>query len=387
MIYKSASSSLTDAYRAGSEIGETLRGICPEVILLFTSITFDSDYEGFFSGLYDALETRDVIVFGGTGDGIYETSLTAHYGVSALGFASGGRIRWSASIERGVGNDSEEVSRRCATVALERIGGEPSWACVLADGVTADGTGVASGVRDVLTIPFIGGMTGDDRKFTRSRVFLNGEAVEDGVAVLLAKGEFPCFVSTTSGFTPIGAAGVVEVSHGKTVSRIGGRTAQAFIREQIGKTLAESDHGIVALATYTDDTMQQFFMRASSGVDPQTESVRLFGSIPEGAIVRVSCAGREQLLRGVSKSVEALSRSGFQPAAAIIVSCAGRKWQLNSCGQEEVAAFQDALGHNLPLIGFPSFGELGPFLQDDNSCSESFFHNVSLVVCFLGESA
>lgn len=262
MIYKSASSSLTDAYRAGSEIGESLREISPEVILLFTSITFDSDYEGFFSGLYDALETRDLIVFGGTGDGIYETSLTAHYGVSALGFASAGRVRWSASIERSVGKDSKVISRRCATAALELIGGEPSWAFVLADGVTADGTGVASGVREVLTIPFIGGMTGDDRKFTRSRVFLNGEAVEDGVAVLLAKGDLPFFTSTTSGFTPIGVPGVVEVSHGKTVGRIGGRTAQAFIREQIGKSLAESDHGIIALATYTDATMQHFFMRA-----------------------------------------------------------------------------------------------------------------------------
>lgn len=384
MIYKSASTSLTDAYRAGSEIGESLKDISPEVILLFASITFDSGYVDFFSGLYDALETRNLIVFGGTGDGIYETVLTAHYGVSALGIASGGKVRWAAGVDRGVGLDSSGVARSCAEAALARLDGDAGWGFVLADGVTADGTAVASGVREVLAVPFIGGMTGDDRKFTRSRVFLNGEAVEDGVAVLLASGPVPFFVYTTSGFTPLGEQGVVEASKGKTVSRISGRSAQSFIREQIGKPLAEADHGVIALATYADASMGNYFMRATSGFDSQAESVRLFGSIPEGAVVRVSRAGREQLLEGVRQSAAAIARAGFKPAAAIIVSCAGRKWQMNSCGQEEVTAFQVALGSDLPLVGFPSFGELGPFLLDDGSYSASYFHNVSLVVCVLG---
>ena len=384
MIYKSASSSLPNAYRAGSEIGESLRAINPEAILLFTSITFDRDYGDFFSGLYDALGTSDVTVFGGTGDGIYETELTAHYGVCALGFASQGTVRWGAALLSGVGGNSEAVSRRCAAMALERLDSDVSWAFVLADGVTADGTGVAVGVGSVLPVPFVGGMTGDDRKFTSSRIFLNGTVIEDGVGVLLAQGDFPSFACTTSGFSPLGAVGVVEESQGKTVSKISGMTAQAFIKVQLGKTLADTDHGIIALAAYTDISMQQSFLRSSSAIDNQTESVRFFGSIPQGAMVRVSCAGRDQLLDGVRKCLDAVSRSGFQPAAAIVVSCAGRKWQLNNCGQEEVALLQEALGAELPLVGFPSFGELGAFCNNDGTCTPSYFHNASLVICLLG---
>jgi len=384
MIYKSVSTSLTDAYRAGSEIGEALKDTSPEVILLFASITFESDYADFFAGLYDGLETRDLIVIGGTGDGIYETSLTAHYGVCALGIASEGRTKWSAAVETGVGADSPGTARRCAADALEQLGGKAEWAFVLADGVTADGTGVASGVREILSFPFIGGMTGDDRKFTRSRIFLNGRVIEDGVAVLLASGGMPFITHSASGFVPIGAPGTVEESHGKTIQRISGQSPLAFIKDQIGKPLAEADLGILALATYTDPLQEQFFLRVLYRFDKPTGAITTFGSIPSGATIRVSGANREQLMQAVSSCVEAVLRTGFTPAAAIIISCAGRKWQLNSCGQEEVQAIQESIGHHIPLVGFPSFGEIGPFIREDGRYTESFFHNATFVICLLG---
>ena len=384
MRYTSASTSLTDAYRAGSEIGEALKDASPEVILLFASITFDNDYADFFNGLYDGLETREVIVFGGTGDGIYETSLTAHYGVCALGITSDGRMKWGSAVETGAGADSPGTARRCAAAACEQLGEQAEWAFVLADGVTADGTGIASGVREILSFPFIGGMTGDDRKFTRSRIFLNGHAVKDGVAILLATGGMPCNMRTVSGFVPIGAPGTVEESQGKTIQRISGQTPLAFIKDQIGKPLDEADLGILALATYTDASLDRFFMRSSPGFDKLTGAITLFGSIPEGSTIRVSGAGREQLLQALTGGIEAIVNSGFTPAAAIIISCAGRKWQLNSCGQEETQAIQDAIGHHIPLVGFPSFGEIGPFLKEDGTYTAPFFHNATLVICLLG---
>jgi hypothetical protein len=384
MIYRSASTSHTDAYRAGSEIGENLKGIAPEVILLFASITFDSDYADFFDGLYDGLETRDPIVFGGTGDGIYETNLAAHYGVCALGINSGGSTRWSVALETGAGADSPGSARRAAAAARDRLGAPAAWAFVLADGVTADGTGIVSGVREILPGPFLGGMTGDDRKFTRSRIFLNGQVVQDAVALLLASGALPFCTHTVSGFVPTGTQGIVEASQGKTIQRISGLTPLAFIKDQIGKPLAEADHGILALATYPDPALEHFFTRASCRIDNQAETITLFGSIPEGATVRVSAAGTEQLLQAATRCIETLIGTGFVPAAAIMVSCAGRKWQLDSCGQEEVQAFQKAVGAGVPLVGFPSFGEIGPFLQQDGTLTEPFFHNATLVICLLG---
>ena len=384
MIYKSASTSLTDAYRAGSEIGETLKDSSPEVILLFTSISFESNFDVFIAGLYDGLETSQVIIFGGTGDGVYETSLTAHYGVCALGINSGGRTTWSTAAELGVGADSPGTARNCAAAALEQLGGKVEWAFVLADGVTADGTGVAAGVGEILSIPFIGGMTGDDRKFTRSRIFLNGLEIEDGVAILLASGSMPFITHSCSGFIPIGALGTVEESHGKSIGRISGQTPLAFIKEQVGKPLAMADLGILALATYTESAPDRFFMRTTYRYDMLTGAITTFGSIPTGATIQVCGAGREQLLQAVQYCIDTVVCAGFTPAAAVIISCAGRKWQLDNCGEEEVQAIQEAIGLQIPLVGFPSFGEIGPFLTDDGTYTETFFHNATVVICLLG---
>ncbi len=384
MVYKSASTSLTDAYRAGSEIGEALKDSLPEVILLFASISFESDYADFFAGLYDGLETRDVIIFGGSGDGIFETSLTAHYGVCALGITSEGRTKWSTSVVIGVGADSYETSRRCATTALDQLGGKAEWAFVLADGVTADGTGVALGVREIFPFPFIGGMTGDDRKFTRSRIFHNGQEIEDGVAILLASDCMPFIANAASGFIPTGAPGIVDEMNGKVIQRISGQASLEFVKEQIGKPLAEADLGILGFATYTDASRARFFLRSFFHFDMSTGDITTFGSIPKGSIVRVSSANREQLLQAVSNCVQAIVRTGFTPAAAIIISCVGRKWILDNCGREEVQAIQNAIGKNIPLVGFPSFGEIGPFLRDDSTYTKSFFHNATLVICLLG---
>ena len=105
MRYLSAKSILTDQYRAGLEIGTALAAISPEVILLFASISYDPDFSEFFEALYDALGSTSVIVFGGTGDGIYETSGAENYGICALGISSDGRISWSTALEQGVQAD------------------------------------------------------------------------------------------------------------------------------------------------------------------------------------------------------------------------------------------------------------------------------------------
>lgn len=89
MRYVSAKSILTDPYRAGIEIGKALAPISPEVLLLFASTSYEPDFSDFFEALYDALGTTSVIIFGGTGDGIYETS---GYGYSLLPGCAGSPI-------------------------------------------------------------------------------------------------------------------------------------------------------------------------------------------------------------------------------------------------------------------------------------------------------
>jgi hypothetical protein len=133
MLYASAKSILTDPYRAGLEIGSVLAPIKPEVILLFASMSYHPDFSDFFDAMYDALGTESVIIFGGTGDGIYETSGAENYGVSALGISSNGTVSWSTALESGVQADSFSAARACARSALSSCPETPAFRMVLAD--------------------------------------------------------------------------------------------------------------------------------------------------------------------------------------------------------------------------------------------------------------
>lgn len=55
MRCQSLSSINTDGYRAGSELGEGLRALAPEAVLLFASITYREQFPEVFAGLADGL--------------------------------------------------------------------------------------------------------------------------------------------------------------------------------------------------------------------------------------------------------------------------------------------------------------------------------------------
>lgn len=385
MRYLSTKSIITDPYRAGLEIGTTLATISPEVILIFASMSYDPDFSDFFEALYDALGTRSAILFGGTGDGIYETSGAENYGVSALGISSDGLVSWSVAIEQGVQSDSFAAARACARNALANCPAPAMFRMVLADGAMADGHAIATGIAAEITEPFFGGLTGDDRKFTSSRLFLNGSEYEDAVAILTGCGDIGFAVNAASGWTPIGSEGVVEDNSGCEIRRISGQPAQEFMADQLGKPLGESDLGVVPLASYQAGSTGHFCLRTPSRLHADTGAVTTFGSVGKGTVVRVCNASRDDVIRGVSDAMEGLTPAslGFTPSAAIIISCAGRKWLLADSGAKELSAFFKRTGYSIPMIGFPSFGEIAPFRIEDGTYTSVSFHNVTFVVCLL----
>lgn len=382
----SAKSIQTDPYRAGLEIGMVLAAISPEVVLLFASISYDPDFSDFFEALYDGLGSSSVLVFGGTGDGIYQNGGAENYGVSALGITSDGTVVWSAALAEGVGADSYAAARKCALQARAGAAEADCFRMVLADGAKADGQAVVNGIASCISGPFFGGLTGDDRKFTRSKLFLNGREYEDAVAILSGRGQIRFAVNGASGWTPFGRQGVVEQIDGCRISTISGLSAQEFMARELGKPLGESDMGIVPLAAYQHGSTEHFCLRTPSRFHPESGALTTFGSVEAGTIVRACSASREEMLGGVQNALDGLAPEslGFSPAAAIIISCAGRKWLMGDSGEKELAALQASLGAAIPLAGFPSFGEISPFRRAGGGYTAVSFHNVTFVVCLIG---
>ncbi len=379
----SASSVQTDAYRAGAEVGERLRSIRPEVVILFSSIHYAHDFPGLFEGLRDGLDLEHVLFFGGTGDGIYETARVADQGISALALNSEGRVRWAVAVEPGVIADSYTAARRCGERAQTTLGGTPDFAFVMADG-KADGSRLTAGFRSAFTSPFIGGLAGDDRTFARTYVFADGQAHYDAAAVLLGRGKINWLMNASSGWKTVGEPGVIEAAHGNVIERISNTSALDFMRAQMGKSPGEVDLGIIPLASPVEGAPEHISLRAVSRFDPVTGALTMVGGMELGARVHVCNATRAEVVQGVDDALAGLRDLAFKPVAALVVSCFGRKWVMGDRGQEELVHLRAVLGKDLAVAGFPSFGEIAPFRKPGGTYTATQFHNVTFAVCLIG---
>ncbi len=380
----SCSSIQTDAYRAGFEVGEGLRALQPEVVLLFSSIHYEHDFPGLLLGLQEGVAPAQPLVFGGTGDGIYETQRASNQGVTALALNSDGKVRWTVEVEQGAKAEPFGTSKWCGERALKSLGGVADFAFVMATGKTTDGTRLISGLQSALPIPLVGGLAGDDRKFARTFIFAKGQAYADAVGILAGRGPIKLLLNAASGWRPTGDPGFIEAAHDNIVERIGGSTALSFMRERMGKTPSMMDAGMVPLATTSDETDGHPVLRTASYFDHTTGFITVLGGMPVGARVHVCEASHADVVGGVDEVLRNGPPPDFRPVAALVVSCAGRKWILGDRGQEELTRLQDGLGQNLPLAGFPSFGEIAPFRRSDGSYTPTHFHNTTLALCLFG---
>ena len=375
----------TDAYRAGSEIGEGLRALRPEVIILFTSPNYQADIQGLWDGLLDNLGNVTPVILGCSCDGIYETRGVASHGVSAFAMNSNGTARWTVATATGVDTDSFTAAQACARQALEALDGKADFALTMTDGVKSVGSRIVDGLRSVLPCPFIGGLASDSRKFASTFVLVDGKALENTVAVLLGRGDIRLWMDATSGWTPMGEQGFIEACHDNIIERISGRTAFDFIRIQLGKAPGEVDLGVMTLAADTLHNSERTALLAPLHFDADSGAVTMHGTVERGAPVYVCTATGERAIAGVTAMLDKHRPEWFTPAGALIVSCAGRKWAMGDLGRKELDCVLGPLGRDLPVAGFPSLGEFAPWREADGSYTTTHFHNVTCVICLIGK--
>lgn len=371
-----------DPWRAGIEIGERIAAISPDAVLLFFTIHYLDGVAELIAGLREMLGPGPLLC-GGTGDGVFGPGGVANLGVSALAIRGGEGVRFSASLVRSVRGRSVCAAETCAREALASLGKPAGFLFTLADGTSADGCGIVEGVTRAHAGPLFGGLTCDDRRFERGAVLLNDEVAADAVVVLAASGDLPLRIGTASGFAPVGETGRITASSGKIVHTIDDAPATEFFRAQTGKRQNRFDLGIVPLAVIDPENPARFVLRTPARFDDATGDVTLVGRIPEAAAVRVCRATEADILGGVDRACAAAAAGGFAPAAAVIVSCAGRKWLLSESGAEEHRRVRSAFP-DLPLAGFPSLGEIGPFPLDAGGLASAQFHNETFVIALFG---
>ena len=227
-----------------------------------------------------------------------------------------------------------------------------------------------------------GALVGDDFTFDRCRVFADGGARADRVALAAVFTTAPAGVVARHGWRPVGPPHVVSRSDGAWLLEIDGRRALdtwlADVRAADGNPPADGRELLVYLANHHPlgigaPTLVEPLVRAPVALR-EDGAVRLAAGITEGTRVRVMRASAREMLDASRQAAElAVERVGGSAAGGLVFSCSGRLAALGDRFAEEPAGIARAL--DAPVAGACVFGEIARAHREIDA-----FHNTTAVV-------
>ncbi len=254
----------------------------------------------------------------------------------------------------------------------------------LADPYACDGESLLSAVAGAVPPHWrlFGGTAGDGWKFTGTKLFANGEVL-DNAAVMVG-----LFCDAAPSLASRHGWCAAEGSRDMTVTGVDGArlltlndapAAEVYTAELMRLGLmAQGEEPHKAMAKYELGAKTVFGnelkIRAPLAVDDDG-AVRLASPLPLGTLVRVVTADADSLIEAASE----LSRRALRPLAgsavrgALVFDCAARLQLLGDRYQEQVSAFQG--GRNFPMVGMACYGEIARF-----GGSVEGFHNTTAVM-------
>jgi hypothetical protein len=309
--------------------------------------------------------------------GYQEDSLT-------LALFASNEVDITAGAGSGLGVDIDAACQAAAAQALAATKREPKVAVVLAEGFVVDPQLTLDAMARALPkgVLIVGG-TSARRDFvtvTPTYQFCDDVIATDGVAILLFSGPLNYSTAVGTGWRTIGARGTVSASDYGAVHEIDGRPAIEFLARYLDVTGAASYGNPLAVI---EAGGEESYLRAIQGSDPASGSVLLAGSIPVGASVQLTTADIEEILAGTKAALAQATAdfpSGASPQAALIFSCAVRKFVLGSRTRVEAELASTEFQPGMPLAGMYCFGEMGPI----RGTPSSRYLNETFVTVLLG---
>jgi len=390
-------SSLPNSFAAGIEAAKRaigkLEGV-PKVVIVFGAMQFN--HRELIAGISSVVGELPMV--GGTTAGE----------ISTAGFSTGSVVVMALSNEdlefvTGIGHDMSRDEAACsvemANDILKKVTFDPHASLlVFPNGMGGDGLKVLEGLQSVLGKDFeiTGGYLGDDERFENTFQYYNGMVYKDaivGLMVMTKKG-FRTGIGVRSGFTSIGNSFTCTASEGNVVKEFEHTNALEMYKDFLGEERAlrlpavclEYPFGIID-RNPSDNSENMFQLRCGLSVDHEQGTISLAASIPEGSEVTLTIASRGDIINGAREAAVQAKKAliGATPQAIIMFSCVGRKLVLGRRIQEEVDAVRECIGLDVPLIGFYTYGEIGPIDKTVKELSSVKFHNETVVLWVLGK--
>jgi hypothetical protein len=369
----------TAADEAIDQCERALGGVSPTAGLLFAA--FDIDPEEVLARVRRRLP--DIELTGSTSAGEMSSVLGFQEGSVALALFASDTVDITSGLGTGLVDDPDGAAHRAVREARSKTDKAPSL-CITTPSIAGrlPAPLLAALRRELGDVPILGGGSapavaqgGSDIAFQ----FHDDDLVQDAVPVLLFSGPLSYSFGIDTGWTPVGPRGRVTRVSMSMIEEIDGQPAIRFYERYLGAGAKPGQAN--PLAVY-EDGAPDFYLRVPVFHDETTGAIAVAGGAALGAEVQLTVAVTDEIFDGVRSAVtKAVTRfpKDHEPDAALVFSCAVRKYLLGSRTGTELDIARHELGTDLPVFGFYCFGEIAPLESGSDR-----FHNETIVAVLLG---
>lgn len=288
----------------------------------------------------------------------------------------------SAYVEEG-GGGSYAMGAELGRELVSRSGdGQLAGVMVLGGGLETNGSALVDGLAAALPhgTALSGGLAGDDDRFESTWVYHNGQHSQDCVAAFGVVGDSASFHhGSQGGWDGFGPLRTITRSTDNVLYELDGQPALSLYKQYLGDR-AQDLPGSALLFPLTvsspDGTSK--VVRTILSVDENEQSMTFAGNVPQGWTARLMWTTVESLMEGASEAASDATQDDV--GLAVAISCVGRRLVLGQRTDEEIECVLEALGDDVPLIGFYSYGEITPV---GGLCQ---LHNQTMTITTITES-
>jgi len=348
-------------------------GLAPTLAIVFSSYIQD------LKELNAVFSKSNVEVFGAstsgeiTNDEIHEESIA----VMLLDIT---RDAYRLKVFDGEGKTSYQVGQNVAEWA-RTVYDNPAF-MVMSAGLRADGEQIVNGIIDTIErqVPLFGGLAGTEPGTIPETFVFNGSQVAaDGVlALVFDQNAIELQGIAVSGWKGIGTPKTITKAEGNTVYQIDDEPALDLYNKYLNIDTDGSDIALGAeypLVLMRDDGSS--VMRAAMWAN-EDKSIVYAGSVPEGAKARFGISPGVEIIEHAIEQMSQFNQQTPESDAIVLFSCKARHLALGQRVEDEISAIRKLW--DVPLVGFFTFGEIGPGAQ--GRCD---FHNYALVPVLIHE--
>lgn len=384
-----------DSYVAGVNAAQdalgSLGGTEADVALVFASVQYDQ--EKMLAGVHSVTGQALIVGASTAGEITTEGPLPKHSIVVML--IRSDTMKFIGGVGESIAAGPRAAGKKAADQVQTKAGAELKAFMMFPDVLVGNGADIVRGVLDSLGehFPVVGGAAGDDFKFVKTYQYLNDKVYSGAVVGLGLTGDFKIGIGVKHGWIPIGIPLKVTKSEGSVLHELDGKPAISIYEDYFGEEEAKqlkTDTLAKLAITYPlgmkVEGSDEMLIRDPITVDAKG-SITCAAEIPIGAEIQLMVGSKEEAVKVAKVAAQnaVAQLDGAQPKAVIIFNCIARSKLFGETSGTEIMAIQEAVGADVPLIGFYTYGEQAPLggeVRNINKCNPAF-HNETVVICVL----